>query len=65
MISVYTKEFGLQHVKPLPAIWKKYLRPYSEKNTLSNELNTYVFYFSISSQYTVELCICYIGHKFS
>lgn len=34
MISVYTKEFGLQDVKPLPVIWQKYPTLYSEKNTI-------------------------------
>jgi len=34
MISVYTKEFGLQDVKPLPVIWEKYPTLYSEKNTI-------------------------------
>lgn len=34
MISVYTKEFGLQDVKPLPVIWEKYPTLYSSKNTI-------------------------------
>ncbi|CAF0848235.1 unnamed protein product [Rotaria sordida] len=34
MISIYTKEFGLQDVKPLPVIWEKYPTLYSEKNTI-------------------------------
>jgi len=63
MISVYTKEFGLQDVKPLPVIWGKYPTLYSEKNTIMFDDVSRNFFPDSRNVLNESICVCILFNK--